>query len=170
MPQNSLGSQIFHYKLIYSMTGLALGLLTLISGFHLLTLDAYHLSSTSWEVKIFGDGISVNDDNLAPGIVLFLVGLFVMIVTQHSIKMNRGDQQEMLESQVLRYKFIASMAGLILGLLIMICIIVLFVNEFDGPADWARNFLRSYFNSLLGEVLFLVGLLMIITSRLTTKI
>ena len=170
MSRKSLANQILRYKLIYSITGMALGLFTLISGFHLLALDIDQLSLTSWEVKLFGDGISVNDDNIAPGIALFLVGLFVMIVTQHRIKIDREDEQEMLESRALRYKFILSMTVLILGLLIMICIIVLFVNEFDGPADWARNFLRSYFNQLLGEVLFLIGLLMITTSRLMTKI
>ena len=83
MSQNSPGGQILHYKLIYSMTGLVLGLFTMISGFHLLTVDAFHLNSTSWEVNIFGFAITQNDNNLAPGIVFFLVGLFV--IYSHSV-------------------------------------------------------------------------------------
>jgi len=170
MASKSLDSQIFRYKLIYSMTGLVLGLFTMGIGLHLLTVDIYQLSSISWEVKIFGDGISVNDDNIAPGIVLFLVGLFVIIVTQHRIKRNREHDQKMLESQALRYQFVTSMIGLILGVLIMLVGIALVVNGTDGPADWAYYLLQDYFNPVPGEVLFLVGVPILIISRLMTKI
>ena len=142
----------------------------MISGFHLLTVDAFHLSSTSWEVNIFGFSITQNDNNLAPGMVLLLVGLFVIIVTQYRAKRNSEHEQEMLESQVLLFKFIMSMTGLIFGVLIMIGGIVLVVNGTNlGPADWAVKILGYGVNPLPGTVLFLVGLIIIIATRWMMK-
>lgn len=78
--------QSMRYRFIYSMTGLFLGLVSMIGGI-VLFLNGV-AGSTSWTAKIIGNESTITD--AAPGAILFIVGLFVIIVTRYKVKIDRG--------------------------------------------------------------------------------
>jgi len=81
MPNNNeIINRALRYKLIYSMTGLVLGLICIIGGI-LLFLNGV-TGSSSWTAKILGNESNITD--AAPGAILFIVGLFVIIATRYS--------------------------------------------------------------------------------------
>ena len=67
--------------LIYSMSGLVLGLVCMLGGV-VLGLHGV-VGSTSWTAKFVGAESNISD--ATPGIMLFVVGLFVVLVTRFSI-------------------------------------------------------------------------------------
>ncbi len=69
----------FHF--IYSVLGLALGLACVLSGV-VLCLHGV-VGSVSWTAKFFNAESNLSD--AAPGVVLFIVGLFIVWVTRFSI-------------------------------------------------------------------------------------
>ncbi len=73
------------YQLIYSLSGLVLGLASVVGGV-ILFLNGV-AGSTSWTAKMLGAESQVSD--AAPGAVLFIVGLFVVIVTRFTIKVKK---------------------------------------------------------------------------------
>lgn len=81
--------QSMRYKFIYSMTGLFLGLVSMIGGI-VLFLNGV-AGSTSWTAKIIGNESTITD--AAPGAILFIVGLFVIIVTRYKVKIDRGHSE-----------------------------------------------------------------------------
>ncbi|MGF1704211.1 hypothetical protein L4D09_28400 [Photobacterium makurazakiensis] len=67
------------YELIYAVIGQILGLFSILGGI-VLFLNGV-AGSTSWTAKIFGSESTVTD--AAPGAVLFVVGLFFVVVTRY---------------------------------------------------------------------------------------
>ena len=73
------------YQLIYSLCGLILGLVCVVGGI-ILFLNGI-AGSTSWTAKIIGAKSEISD--AAPGVVLFIVGLFVVLITRFNIKIKK---------------------------------------------------------------------------------
>jgi len=67
----------------YGILGLVLGLATIIGG----TILALHgvVGHTSWTAKLIGFESQVND--AAPGVVLFIIGVFLVYITKPRIKL-----------------------------------------------------------------------------------
>ncbi|HEY0074402.1 MAG TPA: hypothetical protein VGB77_09890 [Abditibacteriaceae bacterium] len=70
------------YQFIYSLVGLLLGLVSMIGGIILFLHGV--TGSTSWVAKGLGLQSSISD--AAPGAILFIVGLFVIIATRFVVK------------------------------------------------------------------------------------
>lgn len=83
-------AQALRYRFIYSMTGLFLGLVGMLGGI-VLFLNGV-AGSTSWTAKILGNESKITD--AAPGAVLFVVGLFVIIATRFRVKIDRGRDKD----------------------------------------------------------------------------
>ena len=83
--QEAFYRQALRYRFIYSMTGLALGFVSMVGGIALFLNGV--TGSTSWAAKILGTESRLTD--AAPGAVLFLVGLFVVVVTRYKIRLDR---------------------------------------------------------------------------------
>ncbi len=73
------------YQFIYSLSGLVLGLICVIGGI-VLFLNGV-IGSTSWTAKMLGAESKISD--AAPGAVLFIVGLFVVVITRFNIKVKK---------------------------------------------------------------------------------
>lgn len=69
------------YHLIYSICGLVLGLACVLGGIVLFIRGIS--GSTSWTASIIGAESTITD--AAPGAVLFIVGLFVVLITRFRI-------------------------------------------------------------------------------------
>jgi len=68
------------HKLIYSISGLVLGLICILSG---LVLFLNGISgATSWTASLFGFNSKISD--AAPGSVIFIVGIFFVLITRHN--------------------------------------------------------------------------------------
>jgi hypothetical protein len=72
------------------MTGLFLGLVSMIGGI-VLFLNGV-AGSTSWTAKILGNESTITD--AAPGAVLFVIGLFIIIATRYRVKVDRGQDKD----------------------------------------------------------------------------
>jgi hypothetical protein len=70
------------HQLIYSVLGLVLGLSCVIGGVVLFLHGV--VGSTSWTARILGAESHISD--AAPGAVLFIVGLFFVLVTRYVLK------------------------------------------------------------------------------------
>lgn len=77
--------EIARLHLIYSLSGLVLGLACLLGGI-VLCLHGV-VGSTSWTAKFVGAESNISD--ATPGVVLFVVGLFVVWVTRFSVKVQK---------------------------------------------------------------------------------
>jgi hypothetical protein len=72
-------------QLIYSLFGLVLGLACVLGGM-VLCLNGV-AGSTSWTAQLVGAESKISD--ATPGVVLFVVGLFVVWVTRFSVNVQR---------------------------------------------------------------------------------
>ncbi len=91
MPNKSdMIDRLMGYKLIYSMTGLVLGSTCIIGGI-LLFLNGVS-GSSSLTAKILGNESNLTD--AAPGAILFVVGLFIVLVTRYSPKVEYETESE----------------------------------------------------------------------------
>jgi hypothetical protein len=72
------------------MTGLILGIICIIGGV-LLFLNGV-TGSSSWTAKILGNESNLTD--AAPGAILFIVGLFVIIATRYSPQVDYETERE----------------------------------------------------------------------------
>ncbi|WP_197120962.1 hypothetical protein [Pseudoalteromonas sp. NZS100] len=70
------------YQLIYSIIGLAVGLVCVLGGIYLFIKGV--MGEMDWSLKVFGNESVIA--NAAPGAVLFIVGLFLVIVTKFKFK------------------------------------------------------------------------------------
>ena len=77
--------QALRYRFIYSMAGLVLGLLCMIGGAALIFFGI--TGAISWTTKILGSESTVA--NAGPGVILFIIGLFVTIATRYKVKVTR---------------------------------------------------------------------------------
>jgi hypothetical protein len=73
---------VIRYQFLYSLAGLGLGLVCIIGGVILFLRGV--TGSTSWTAKVLG--LESNITDAAPGVVLFVVGLFLVFVTRFVIK------------------------------------------------------------------------------------
>ncbi len=85
LPDSSFWSQASKYQIIYSLCGLILGLACVIGGI-ILFLNGV-AGSTGWTAKIIGAETKLSD--AAPGTILFVVGLFIIIVSRYSVKVKK---------------------------------------------------------------------------------
>jgi hypothetical protein len=69
----------------YAMLGLILGLATILGGC-LLCLNGV-AGHTSWTAKAFGLQSQIND--AAPGVVLFIVGIFFVLITRPKVDLRK---------------------------------------------------------------------------------
>ena len=82
---SKLWEKISFYQMIYSMSGLLLGLVCIIAGI-ILFANGY-FGSTSITAKIIGSEVSIKDT--APGGVLLVIGFMVIAITKFSIKVKK---------------------------------------------------------------------------------
>ena len=68
----------------YAMLGLILGLASIVGGV-VLGLNGV-AGATSWTAKVLGLESKIND--AAPGVVLFIVGIFIIFITRPRINLN----------------------------------------------------------------------------------
>jgi hypothetical protein len=73
------------FQIIYSLAGLTLGLICIVGGILLFIRGI--VGSSSWTAKIVGAESNISD--AAPGVILFIVGLFIILVTKYSVKVRR---------------------------------------------------------------------------------
>ena len=73
------------YQFVYSLCGLILGLACLIGGV-LMFLNGV-TGAASWTTRILGIESQVSD--AAPGAILFVVGLFVVVVTRFTVRVQK---------------------------------------------------------------------------------
>jgi hypothetical protein len=73
------------HQLIYSIAGLLLGLACTVGGV-ILSLNGV-IGSTSWTAKFLGAESQIND--AAPGVMLFIVGLFIVFFTRYVFKVHK---------------------------------------------------------------------------------
>ncbi len=78
----SVVANLSRHHLVYSIAGLALGLVCIISGV-ILFLNGV-TGSTSWTAKILGMQSKLTE--AAPGAVLFVIGFFTVFVTRYKVK------------------------------------------------------------------------------------
>jgi hypothetical protein len=172
MPPKSLEGYILRYKIIYSTVALILGLIAVIGGYWLFSLDGYYTEATGWMLNIFGCAILYNNNNMAPGFFLFFVVLFLIIITQYKTSTNRKPNgQSNIDEKALLYKFIYSMMGLATGFFCTSFGIVLAENGGNlCPTDWATK-ITSYENLFLaGAIFFLTGIIILIVTRYRYRI
>lgn len=89
IPVHASNEQVWHrislFQLIYSLTGLLLGLVSIIGGM-ILFLNGVS-GSTRWIAKFVGGESTISD--AAPGAVLFIVGLFIVWITKFNLKVKK---------------------------------------------------------------------------------
>jgi len=171
MSSNGLERYILRYKIIYSRVALLLGILAVTSGCWLGSLG-YQPEVTGWMFNIFGCQILYNENNWAPAFFLFVVGLFLIIITQYRIRTKRKPQgQRDIDGKVLLYKFIYSMTGLTVGVFCTIFGIVLAEMGGNGcPPDWATKITSDENLFSVGVIFFLVGIIILIATRYRIRI
>jgi hypothetical protein len=171
MSSKSLERYILRYKTIYSTVALILGIIAVISGCWLGSLG-YQPEVTGWMFHIFGCQILYNENNWAPAFFLFVVGLFLIIITQYRIRTQRKPKgQRDIDGKVLLYKFIYSMTGLTVGVLCTILGIVLAEMGGNGcPPDWATKITSDENLFSVGVRFFLAGIIILIATRYRIRI
>jgi hypothetical protein len=172
MSPKSLERYILRYKVIYSTAALILGLAAVIGGYWLASLVGYRTEVTGWMLNIFGCAILYNNNNMAPGFFLILIGLFLISSTQYKTRTNRTPPEHInIDELTLLHKFISSMTGLTVGFLSMVFGIVLAENGGNAcPTDWASS-ITSYENIyFVGVIFFLAGIIIVITTRYRIRI
>ena len=171
MSSKSLERYILRYKIIYSRVALILGIIVVISGCWLGSLG-YQPEVTGWMLNIFGCQILYNDNNLAPAFFLFVVGLFVIIITQYRVRTKgKSKGQSDIAGKVLLYKFIYSIIGLIIGVLSTILGIVLAEMGGNGcPPNWTTKITSDENLFSVGVMFFLAGIIILIATRYRIRI
>ncbi len=172
LPPNNLEEYILRYKVIYSTIALILGLTTVLSGLWLGSLEAYRTEVSGWMRNVFGCAILYNDNNMAPSFFLILVGLFLILITQYKLRINRQPKKQVnLDERTLRQKFVYSISGLVVGFFCTLFGIVLAENGGNAcPTNWAEM-ITSYENIFfVGVIFFLVGIIIVTTTRYRIRI
>jgi len=159
------------------MVALILGLTVAISGYWLGSLNGSytpesHFEVTGWMLHVFGCAILWNDNNLAPSFWLFLIGLFLIIITQYKTKTkHKPKEKQILDRKALRSKFMYSVAGLFLGLLIMIYGVIFAESGINlCPAYLVPNFQYRDGYIWLGPLIVLVGIVIITVTRYRIRV
>ena len=70
------------YKFIYSMFGLVVGTLCIAAGTFLGISGV--VGHTSWTASLLGFSTNIND--AAPGVIVFIVGIFFVLITRFKVK------------------------------------------------------------------------------------
>jgi hypothetical protein len=77
--------RIISFQFIYSLAGLTIGSLCLVLGTFLLYSGV--VGSTSWTANILGFASELSD--AGPGLVIALIGLFIIFITRFGIKVTK---------------------------------------------------------------------------------
>jgi hypothetical protein len=167
----SLEKYTVRYKITYSTVALILGIILAISGCWLGSLG-YQPEVTGWMFNIWGCQILYDENNWAPAFFLFVVGLFLIIITQYRIRTKRKPKgQRDIDGKVLLYKFIYSMTGLTVGVLCTILGILLAEMGGNGcPPDWATKITSDENLFSVGVRFFLAGIIILIATRYRIRI
>jgi len=78
--------ELSKHQLLYSMAGLILGAGCMLGGI-VLFLNGV-TGSTSWTAKLLGAESQLSD--AAPGAVLFIVGLFIVLITKYAFNVKKN--------------------------------------------------------------------------------
>lgn len=81
--KSDFANRALKFRFIYSFLGLIFGLTFALGGI-VLCLNGV-VGSTSWTAKILGAKSEVSD--ATPGVILFIVGLFVVFITRFKVKL-----------------------------------------------------------------------------------
>lgn len=79
---NTIASDAIKNEYKYGTLGLILGLISILGGILLVFNGA--VGSTSWSASILGFKSEIND--AIPGVVLFIVGIFITLITRPKVK------------------------------------------------------------------------------------
>lgn len=79
-------TELSKHQLLYSIAGLILGTVCMLGGI-VLFLNGV-TGSTSWTAKFLGAESQLSD--AAPGAVLFIVGLFIVLITKYVFKVKKN--------------------------------------------------------------------------------
>ncbi len=89
VPHNIVDNEFWRkaslYQIIYSISGLVLGLICVFGG--IILFIGGISGSTSWVANIIGAQSNISD--AAPGAVLFIVGLFIVWITRFNLKVKK---------------------------------------------------------------------------------
>lgn len=77
--------KVISFQFIYSLAGLIMGALCLVSGTFLLCSGV--VGSTSWTANVLGFESSISD--AGPGLIIALIGLFIIFITRFCIKFTK---------------------------------------------------------------------------------
>ena len=171
MSSKSLEKYILNHKTIYSRVALILGIIAVISGCWLGSLG-YKPEVTGWMFNIFGCQILYNENNLAPAFFLFVLGSFLITITQYRIGTDRKPKRQRdINGKVLLYKFIYSMTGLTVGVLCTVLGILLAEMGGNGcPPDWTTKITSDENLFSVGAIFFLAGIIILIATRYRIRI
>ena len=182
--QELLGTEKFWvrvtlYKLVYAIIGLAIGIACIVAG---VMLILNKLAGFTIETASIGELIAT-----VPLIALFVIGLFIIIVTRYS-KLSGAQEHDMIErdfapkvSVTLRisqeaaskrfwkavnnFTLIYSVCGLISGVGLIVGGVFLSLRLIKDSASWSNHIV----DGILGMMLFGVGLFVIIVTRYSVR-
>lgn len=98
MKNNGLIKQHLKYKFLYSTMGLVLGLISILCGSYLF-INGIIIGSTQFSALIFGNKAQLTD--AAPGTILFVIGLFLVITTRYGkIKLPTSEGGDFVGNQI----------------------------------------------------------------------
>ena len=167
------------YKLVYAISGLAVGIACIVVG---VTLILSKLTGFTIGTASRGELVSAT-----PWAVLFIIGLFVIVVTRYS-KLSAKQEYSMIDRDfaprlstshrasqeaaskrfwktVNTFTLVYSICGLVSGAGLIIGGIVLSLRLITDGAGWAENIV----DGILGMMLFGVGLFVITITRYSVK-
>ena len=85
LDDKDIWAKALKYQIIYSVFGLILGLSTILLGVYLFIIGA--TGSASWSGQFAGASFKLVD--AGPGVVLFVVGLWVVYLTRFTIEVKK---------------------------------------------------------------------------------
>ncbi|MEW6131378.1 MAG: hypothetical protein AB1757_30395 [Acidobacteriota bacterium] len=91
IPDGSVvGGIAVFFQSIYSILGLLIGGLCVLGGLGLLTNGI--AGSSSWTAKVLG--IESNISDAPPGVILFIVGIFITWVTKYTVTVRKSNNHK----------------------------------------------------------------------------
>ncbi len=89
-------SKAIFYHFVYSMIGMIIGILSLISGVYLFYIGI--TQGSEWEFNILG--IKSTMSNAMPGTILFLIGFLIIRVSRYNIVLHKGEKKRKKARQI----------------------------------------------------------------------
>jgi len=89
LTDKSFWDKVALYQVIYSIAGLILGMVCMLGGIFLFLRGV--TGSVSWTANLIGAESSLT--NAAPGVILFIVGLFTVLITKFDVAVKQNQDQ-----------------------------------------------------------------------------